>query len=162
MQRTILAATIAAGITLTGVGTAQASTSPTPTTTTTTTTTTVTTTVTTTTTAPVVRRKSVVTGYASVAGYANQPGYGWVNIMVQTRHWTGKAYAPSALSPVQIQRLVGRTWRTVLTVTTGRDGLAFKTILAPSCTQRYRYVRPVGATVTAATSPVTAVYVPGC
>ena len=166
MRRTILAATIAAGITLTGVSAAQASTSPTPTTTTTTTTVTTTvTTTTTTTTTPVARRRSVVTGHATVAGYANQPGYGWVNIMVQTRHWTGKTYAPSAYSPVMVQRLVGRTWRTVLTVQNDRAGLVYRTIIAPSGKQTYRYVRPQGATVTAATSTVMVVYVPsrpGC
>lgn len=165
MRRTIIAATIAAGLLTAGiVAPAAAATNPGPTTTTTTTTTTTVTTVTktTTTTVPVVRRKSVVSGYASAAGYAPTiPGYGWVNVMAQTRHLDGRTYKPSAYSPVMVQRLVGRTWRTVITVTTGRDGLAFKAILAPSGVQRYRYIRPQGATVTAATSAVMTVYVPG-
>jgi len=88
-----------------------------------------------------------------------------VNIMIQTRHRVGTGLAPSAYSPVYVQRLVAGTWRTVLVVTTGRDGLAFKTIIAPSGRQSYRYVRPQGATVTAATSRTMVVYVPstpGC
>ncbi len=161
MRRTIIAATITAGLLAAGiVAPAAATTNPGPTTTTTTTTVT-TVTKTTTTTVPVVRRKSVVSGYASAAGYANTPGYGWVNVLAQTRHLDGRTYKPSAYSPVMVQRLVGRTWRTVITVTTGRDGLAFKAILAPSGVQRYRYIRPQGATVTAATSTVMTVYVPG-
>ena len=176
MRRTIITATLAAAV-LAGVAApAQAATGPTSTTTTTTTTTTTVTKVTTTTTkttpatpttppAPVVRRVSVVGGYASAAGYATTPGYGMVNIMVQTRHRDAGVLKASAYSPVYVQRLVGRTWRTVLTVTTGKDGLAFKTILAPSGIQRYRYVRPQGATVTAAVSAVHTVGVPnrpGC
>jgi hypothetical protein len=166
MRRTILVtaitATLAAGI----AAPASAATGPSNTTTTTTTVTTTTTTTTTSTAGrPVPRRTSVVSGYASVAGYSRTPGYGMVNIMVQTRHRVPTGYAPSAYSPVHVQRMVGRTWRTVLVVTTGRDGLAFKTIIAPSGRQAYRYVRPQGATVTAATSPVMVVYVPatpGC
>jgi hypothetical protein len=175
MRRTILVTTIAATLAAGIAAPATAATGPSNTTTTTTTTTTTvtTTTVTTTTTTtststagrPVPRRASVVSGYASVAGYSRTPGYGMVNIMIQTRHRVPAGYAPSAYSPVQVQRMVGRTWRTVLVVTTGRDGLAFKTIIAPSGRQVYRYVRPQGATVTAATSRTMIVYVPatpGC
>jgi hypothetical protein len=150
-----------------GTGSAAAASSPNPKTTTTTTTTTTVTkvTTTTTTTVPVVRRQSVVTGTVNVAGWAGTPGYGMVNVMVQTRHRTPSGYVASAYSPVNVQRLVGRTWRTVATVTTGRDGLAFRTYLAPSGTQSYRFVRPQGATVTAATSMTMVAYVPstpGC
>ena len=171
MRRTILALGLAASTVLGSAGIAQAATVTTaadgPTTVVTTTTTVVTTrTVTTMTTpAPVVRRVSVVGGYASVAGYAATPGYGMVNIMIQTRHRVGTGYAPSAYSPVQVQRLVAGTWRTVLVVTTDRTGLAWRTIVAPSGRQAYRFVRPQGATVTAATSPTMIVYVPstpGC
>jgi len=166
MRRTILTAMIAAGIGACTVLPASAATNPTPTTTVTTTTTTTTVTkTTTTTTVPVPRRKSFISGAVSVHGYSGQPGYGYVDVMVQTRHLDGKTYKPSAYSPVLVQRLVGRTWRTVLTIQTGRDGLAYRTIIAPSGKQTYRYVRPEGATVTAATSPVMTVYVPnrpGC
>ena len=165
MRRTIIALGLAASTVLGSAGIAQASTGSTTTTTTTTTTVTTRTVTTTTAPAPIVRRVSVVGGYASVAGYAATPGYGMVNIMIQTRHRVGTGYAPSAYSPVQVQRLVAGTWRTVLVVTTDRTGLAWRTIVAPSGRQAYRYVRPQGATVTAATSPTMIVYVPstpGC
>lgn len=161
---------LAVGLTVAPMGTPHAAAATTPSSTTTTTTTTVvttktTTTTTTTTTVPVVRRRSVVTGYVSAAGYSGRPGYGTINVMIQTRHVVGKGYAPSSYSPVLIQRLVAGQWKTVLTVTTGRDGLVFKQILAPSGVQRYRFLRPQGSTVTAAVSPVYVVAVtdrPGC
>lgn len=161
-------ALITVGLVVAPTGTPGAAAAVSPNSTTTTVTTTVTktvTTVTTTTPAPVVRRRSVVTGYVSAAGYSGRPGYGTINVMIQTRHVVGKGYAPSSYSPVLIQKLVAGQWKTVLTVTTGRDGLVFKQILAPSGVQRYRFLRPQGSTVTAAVSPVYVVAVPdrpGC
>lgn len=112
------------------------------------------TTVKTVTTKPALRRTVVSRPVASVAGY----GMAWVSVVV--RHQTPTGLRASALSPVMVQRWTGTRWATVRTLTTDAAGRAVGVVDLPGGRQLVRVLRPVGATVTAATSVAVAVTVP--
>lgn len=62
-----------------------------------------------------------------------------------------RTWLPSKLSPVQVQILVGRTWRTVGTLTTDANGYAGGYVWTGPGRFVVRLVRPGGATVTGVT-----------
>lgn len=87
-------------------------------------------------------------------------GYGLVWFSVTAAHATPSGLKPSSRSPIWVQRWTGTRWTTVRTLTTDSRGFTAAAIVAPGGRQTFRAVRPVGATVTAATSRVVLVWVP--
>jgi hypothetical protein len=81
---------------------------------------------------------------------------GRVALAVRVLHFDPKLarFAPSRLSPVRLQEKLNGTWTTIATVTTGASGLAGALVPAGPGAHLYRAVRPSGATVLAAKSPI--------
>lgn len=103
---------------------------------------------------PALRQTVISRPSVSVAGF----GLAWVG--VQVRHQTPAGLRASTYSPVWVQRWTGRRWTTVRVLTTDLAGRAVGVVDLPGGRQLVRVVRPVGATVTAATSATVAVVVP--
>ncbi|MBL8929148.1 MAG: hypothetical protein JNL54_03380 [Kineosporiaceae bacterium] len=87
-------------------------------------------------------------------------GFGLAWVTVSARHYTTAGYRGSAYSPVLVQRWTGTSWRTVRTLTTDASGTATGIITSAGGTERIRVVRPVGATVTGATTGTVTAQVP--
>ena len=91
-----------------------------------------------------------------------RPG-GRVAVAVRVTHYDPAVggFVGSRRSPVRIQAWTGRAWATVATVTTTADGLAGAIVTGRPGRNTFRAVRLTGSTVTAATSGVVRVNVPG-
>lgn len=100
------------------------------------------------------RATTLTTPIVSVAGY------GLVWFSVTAAHATPSGLKPSTRSPIWVQRWTGTRWTTVRTLTTDSRGFVAAAIAAPGGRQKFRAYRPVGATVTAASSRVVVAWVP--
>ena len=79
---------------------------------------------------------------------------GTVALAVRLRHYDARLgrFAPSRLSPVRLEEKVFGVWTPIGDVTTNASGLAGTVVSAGPGEHSYRAVRPIGATVLAATS----------
>lgn len=86
---------------------------------------------------------------------------GRLYVAVSVQHYSpaGGTWTGSKLSPLQVQVLHGRTWRTVATITSDTTGHAYGFVPVGAGRWYVRLVRPQGATVGAAVSPVVRVTV---